>query len=48
MSIIIITSNVWGFATGEWKGAGSKPVAFMLAGIVFLILGFVTLAIASR
>jgi L-rhamnose-H+ transport protein len=48
MSIIIITSNVWGFATGEWKGAGSKPVSFMLGGIVFLILGFVTLAIASR
>ena len=48
MSIIIITSNVWGFATGEWKGAGSKPVSFMLGGIVFLILGFVTLAVASR
>ena len=48
MSIIIITSNVWGFATGEWKGAGSKPVSFMLGGIVFLILGFCTLALASR
>jgi len=48
MSIIIITSNVWGFTTGEWKGAGSKPVSFMLGGIVFLILGFVTLALASR
>jgi len=48
MSSIIITSNVWGFATGEWKGAGNKPVSFMLGGIVFLILGFVTLAIASR
>lgn len=44
MSIIIITSSVWGFLTGEWKGAGRKSVNAMLVGIVFLILGFVTLA----
>ena len=48
MSVIIITSNVWGFATGEWKQAGSKPVRIMLGGIGFLILGFCTLAYASR
>ena len=48
MSVIIITSNVWGFATGEWKQAGSKPVNIMLGGISFLILGFCTLAYASR
>ena len=48
MSVIIITSNVWGFATGEWKQAGSKPVRIMLGGIAFLILGFCTLAYSSR
>jgi len=48
MSIIIITSNVWGLATGEWKGAGSKALTFMLLGVLFLILGFITLALASR
>jgi L-rhamnose-H+ transport protein len=48
MSVIIITSNVWGFATGEWKGAGGKALAFMLGGIAFLIGGFITLALASR
>lgn len=47
MSVIIITSNVWGFATGEWKQAGGKPVKIMLSGIGFLILGFCTLAYAS-
>jgi len=48
MSSIIITSNVWGFVTGEWKAAGQKALATMLAGILFLILGFVTLALSGR
>jgi L-rhamnose-H+ transport protein len=47
MSVIIITSNVWGFATGEWRQAGGKPVKIMLAGIGCLIVGFCTLAYAS-
>jgi len=48
MSSIIITSNVWGFVTGEWKTAGRKALTIMLVGILFLILGFVTLAISGR
>ena len=48
MSSIIITSNVWGFVTGEWKTAGQKAVRTMLGGILFLILGFVTLALSGR
>jgi L-rhamnose-H+ transport protein len=44
MSIIIITSSAWGFITGEWKGAGKKSTDTMIVGIVFLILGFITLA----
>jgi hypothetical protein len=48
MSLIFITSNVWGVATGEWKGADSKALTTMFGGILFLILGFVTLALASR
>jgi len=48
MSSIIITSNVWGFVTGEWKAAGKKALTTMLGGILFLILGFVTLAISGR
>jgi L-rhamnose-H+ transport protein len=48
MSSIIITSNVWGFVTGEWKTAGRKALTTMLAGILFLILGFVTLAVSGR
>jgi L-rhamnose-H+ transport protein len=48
MSSIIITSNVWGFVTGEWKTAGQKALTTMLVGILFLILGFITLAVSGR
>jgi L-rhamnose-H+ transport protein len=48
MSSIIITSNVWGFVTGEWKAAGKSALTAMLTGILFLILGFVTLAVSGR
>jgi len=48
MSVIIITSSVWGFATREWRGAGHKAITVMLAGILFLILGFCVIALASR
>jgi L-rhamnose-H+ transport protein len=44
MSIIIITSSVWGVITGEWKGAGSRAMRHMVVAIIFLILGFCTLA----
>ena len=47
MSSIIITSNIWGFATGEWKGTSRKPRAIVLSGIFMLILGFVALAFAT-
>jgi L-rhamnose-H+ transport protein len=44
MSIIIITSSAWGLFMGEWKGAGKKSANAMILAVVFLILGFVTLA----
>lgn len=48
MSAIINTSNVWGFVTGEWKSANRKAIATMIGGIVFLIMGFCAVAVASR
>ena len=47
MSAIIVASNVWGLATGEWKGSGSKALNTMFGSIFFLILGFVALAYAG-
>jgi L-rhamnose-H+ transport protein len=48
MSAIIVASNVWGLATGEWKGSGSKALNTMFGSIFFLILGFAALAYAGR
>lgn len=47
MSAIIITSNVWGFATGEWRGVRQSTVNVMIGGMVLLIAGFVVLAWSS-
>lgn len=47
MSAIIITSNVWGFATGEWSGVRRNTVLVMSAGMLLLIAAFCTLAWAS-
>jgi L-rhamnose-H+ transport protein len=48
MSAIILTSNVWGFAVGEWKGASRASLITMFAGLGGLILGFCTLAWSSH
>jgi L-rhamnose-H+ transport protein len=48
MSVVIIVSNVWGLATGEWKGSDNKALSTMLGSIFFLILGFAALAYAYR
>jgi L-rhamnose-H+ transport protein len=48
MSAIILTSNLWGFAVGEWKGATRASLVVMLAGLGGLILGFCTLAWSAR
>jgi L-rhamnose-H+ transport protein len=48
MSAIILASNVWGLAVGEWKGAARASLITMFAGLAVLILGFCTLAWSSR
>ena len=36
MATIIITANVWGALTGEWKGAGTKATRWMLVSLAVL------------
>src|SRR2546423_3998087 len=48
MSAIILTSNVWGLAVGEWRGARRASLVTMSAGLAGLILGFCTLAWSSH
>jgi len=39
MSFAIIVGNVHGFRSGEWKGASRQSIAWVVVGIVVLILG---------
>ncbi len=39
MSFAIIVGNANGFFTGEWKGASKKSGAWIVAGILILVLG---------
>jgi len=39
IGMAIITGNLWGLLTGEWKGSGSKPLQQMALGVIILILG---------
>jgi len=43
-AITILTSNVWGVFTGEWKGAGAKPKVLMWFSAALLLSSFVILA----
>jgi len=38
MGMVIVISNVWGFVTGEWKGAQGRPVRIMIVGMMLLLL----------
>jgi L-rhamnose-H+ transport protein len=44
MSFAIIVGNFHGFRTGEWKGASRQSIAWIVAGILVLILGVCILA----
>lgn len=44
MSFAIMVGNINGFLTGEWQGASRRSVAWIVAGIVVLMLGVSLLA----
>ncbi len=48
MSVIIVTADLWGIMTGEWKGVGRAPLRILCCGIVLLTLGFCTVALGAR
>jgi len=39
LGMAIVTGNLWGVLTGEWKAVGSKPILIMSVGVVFLLAG---------
>jgi L-rhamnose-H+ transport protein len=38
MSGMILTAAVWGWLTGEWRGAGGRAAGFMIAGVAVQIV----------
>lgn len=48
MTLIILTSNFWGWQSGEWKVADRKTKALAFAGIVFFILAVIVFGIAAN
>ncbi len=38
IGMIVISSNIGGFATGEWKNSGAKAVRTMLGGLAIMML----------
>lgn len=43
MSGIILTSSLWGWITGEWRGVTRLPVAVMSAGVATLVVAIALL-----
>lgn len=47
MSMVIITGNVWGFATGEWKQAPAAAMRLNFVGVAVLILAIAVISIGG-
>jgi L-rhamnose-H+ transport protein len=47
MSVSIIVANVLGFITGEWKGVGTRPIRWIIAATVVLVLSICVLGFGN-
>lgn len=47
-SMMVVTANILGFATGEWKGASRKAYTLAFAGVAILILAIVVVGYANQ
>ena len=47
MSVMVITANLWGFLTGEWKGAGRSARQLLLGGVTALIIAICVVGYAN-
>ena len=48
MSTMVITANILGFITGEWKGASRKAYSLAVAGVAILILAIGVVGYANQ
>jgi hypothetical protein len=47
MSFTIISGNIWGIVTGEWKNAPAKAKSKMKTGLAFLFIAVVLVSISK-
>jgi L-rhamnose-H+ transport protein len=40
----IVASNIAGWFTGEWKGAGRRSITFLAAGVVLILVAMIVIA----
>ncbi len=48
LSAMVITANLEGFFTGEWKGASRKASSFLLSGVVTLLVAIGVVGYANQ
>ncbi len=48
LAAMIVFSSIWGFVTGEWKGASAQAKQFMLGGFVVLMVASALLGVANH
>jgi L-rhamnose-H+ transport protein len=48
MSTMVITANILGFLTGEWKGASRKAFSLAVAGVAILVLAIGVVGYANQ
>lgn len=47
MSMTVIFGNIWGFMSGEWKGASLKSRKLMYIGMSFLLIGIAVITLSK-
>jgi L-rhamnose-H+ transport protein len=47
MSMVIISGNIWGLVTGEWRDAPRSALFINLVGVAFLIGAIVVISVGS-
>jgi L-rhamnose-H+ transport protein len=48
MSAMVITANLWGFLTGEWKAASRRARRLLVGGVAILILAMGVIGYANQ
>ena len=48
MGTIIVTSNVTGVLTGEWKGAGARVRGYLVSGMIVILVALWILSLAQK